>query len=490
MRARLALALLLPGMAGAQAISISAPTELPAARVLRDAVAHAHVLRAGPGAVDLPQGSAERSSLIVLRGDATIAGRVDGDVVVVGGNLIIHPGADIRGRAVAIGGIVMPSGLAQVQGAVRSYEDVVFVVRNRPDGIELAYQAPGHRAAPRLSIEPAGLQGLLVPSYDRVDGVSMPVGLEVSYGAATLTPTLTYRSRIGIFDPRIDLRVGSDTGWRVEAFAGELTRSNDEWIYGDLINSALSLFAGQDVRNYFRSGDGDARAYYRSVEKGRVIEPYIGGRFEHTQPITNARNVFSLDGKNDIDRMARGNPLVETGDIGSILAGIDFVDTSGVVTSRIRVDLEQSLATMTGTTNFTQATVDVRVGFPTFGTQRLALRGHGVATAGDAPPMARYAYVGGSGTLPVLDNLEQGGSELFFLETRYIIPIAKHLPVVGAPSVTLRHVLGSAGVGSLPSLDQEIGAGVGLAEFRFDVTHDVSSNRGTRVSAGISLGHD
>jgi hypothetical protein len=331
----------------------------------------------------------------------------------------------------------------------------------------------------------------MIPAYDRVDGFSMPVGVVVATGQVETQPSLTYRSRLGTIDPRVDVTIGGDSGFRFEGFAGRVTRTNDAWIYSDLVNSAFVLFAGLDTRNYFRSNDVEGRLGYRAVDKGRSFEPYIGGRFERTSPITAVGNVWAFHGEHDDERMARPNPLVETGDIGSFLAGLRLFDSSGVVTSRIKGEVEQSVSTMPGTANFTQFTIDARVGFPTFANQRLLLRGHGVATAGDAVPVSRYAYLGGNGTLPVLDVLEQGGTELFFLETRYLFEFKKiTLPLVGSPVLTIRHLLGSAGVGALPDLEQEIGFGVGLAALRLDVTRDVSNGLGTKVNLGVSFGHD
>jgi len=88
----------------------------------------------------------------------------------------------------------------------------------------------------------------------------------------------------------------------------------------------------------------------------------------------------------------------------------------------------------------------------------------------------------------MLDLLQLGGTELLFFESRYTIPIKSlTVPFVGAPLVTLRHVMGSAGINTLPSLDQEIGMGLGLGPLRLEVSHDVSQNGGTKFGIGISF---
>jgi hypothetical protein len=113
---------------------------------------------------------------------------------------------------------------------------------------------------------------------------------------------------------------------------------------------------------------------------------------------------------------------------------------------------------------------------------------HGVTGFGDNLPLSRYAYIGGSGTLATLDLLEQGGTSLLYVENRYLIPIeAIQLPVIGAPILSIRDAFGGAGVGGLPALQHEIGAGIGISALHLDVNRGVAGRKRTRVSLGISL---
>jgi hypothetical protein len=47
--------------------------------------------------------------------------------------------------------------------------------------------------------------------------------------------------------------------------------------------------------------------------------------------------------------------------------------------------------------------------------------------------------------------------------------------------------MGSAGVTSLPSLEQEIGVGLALSVLHLDMTTDVSRSRGTKFGISFSL---
>ena len=106
-----------------------------------------------------------------------------------------------------------------------------------------------------------------------------------------------------------------------------------------------------------------------------------------------------------------------------------------------------------------QATFDGTVRFPTFG-----LSGSGPTpcrrTVGDTAPPQRFAYLGGRGTLPTVDDpLSLGGDQLVQLDSRYEIPFhAYSVPFLGSP--TSRHAppIGSAGVRHLPRFVQNVGS--------------------------------
>ena len=482
--------LVAPSLVLAQSISVREGADQPTADIIRSALAGPHVVRTGSGRLDLPRDSTIASTLVVLGRPTYLASRVMGDVIVVGADLFLRPGADITGRAVAIGGTVALTTLGRVAGGTDSFADETYVASPLPGG---GYALDYHRFRAEAStpvLQPAGLQGLLMPTYDRVDGLSLPVGALITLGpqAVEIQPALTYRSRLGTLDPSADVDVFPDRAIHAKAHIGRDTRTNDAWNYSNLVNSATTFFVGIDTRNYFRRTGGEGRVYGRIERPGLSLEPYVGGRYENVRPISANGNVYSVVGRKDPEKMLRPNPLVAAGSIGSALLGAQLYDTAGVVTSRLRAEVERSLTTVTGTRNFTQLTLDGRVAFPTFGTQSLHVRFHTVVTGGDSVTSARYAYLGGSGTLPVVELLEFGGGQLLFLENRYLIPIDRIvLPFVGTPIVTLRHIMGSAGVKRLPSLEQEVGIGLGLSALRLDVTFDASGDRKMKVGIGLSL---
>ena len=489
MKRRLLAALLAPSLAGAQEVVLREPGPERVASIVRAAASQPHALRAGRENLVLPRDSLVTTNLLVLGRPTYLASRVQGDVVVVGGDLFLRPGSAISGRAVAIGGAVHRTYLGTVGGPIESYRDDSYAITTTAPRYELVYQGRKRDRPPALQF--AGVQGFLLPTYDRVNGLSLPVGALVTIGdrVAELQPTATYRSRLGVVDPGLTIRVAPERALRLEAEVGRMTRSNERWIYSDLLNSAATLAFGNDTRNYFRADGGTARAIVHVERPGVTFEPFVGARYEKVKPITAVGNVWAFSGRSSVEHMERPNPAVERGEIGSGLLGGSLAYEMGAVKAKLSAEGERSFSTPDGTSSFTQLTLDGIIAFPTFAQQRLQIQAHGVATAGDSTPRARYAYLGRGGTLPLLELLEQGGDRLVFVESRYEIPVAAiTLPTVGFPTLHLRHLLGAAGVGSLPKLEQELGVGVGISVVRVEATFDAAGKRDARYSAGFVFG--
>ena len=493
MKARAALlalcAQLATAAAGAQEVVLRDAGPAPAADIIRHVLATPHAVRAGSDRLELSRDSSFDTSLLVLGRPTFLAGRVNGDVVVVGADLFLRPGAEVRGRAIAVGGTVATTTLGTVAGGTLSLRDETYDITREDAGYSLRHRDLRVEATTPV-IALAGVQGLLMPSYDRVDGLSIPIGVSIATagGLVSLQPTATYRSRLGTVDPGATLVLTPSSRFRFEATGGRLTRTNDDWIYSDLVNSLTTIFGGIDTRNYFRSTGGSARLIATIDHPSFLAEPYVGVRAERVSPISATGDVWSAFEHDDSLRMDRPNPLVERGDLTSAIAGVDWEIFANDLTGHGFLRAEQSLRPIEGTSNFLQFTLHSSIQFPTFGTQSLRVKVHGVAGFGDRTPMSRFAYLGGSGTLATLDLLEQGGSTLAYVESRYQIPIeAIQLPVIGAPVLSIRDAFGGAGIRQLPALQHEIGVGIGVSALHLDVNTAVAGRKRTKVSLGISL---
>lgn len=425
---------------------------------------------------ELPRDSSYANTVLVLHRDVFIAGRVHGDVIVVAGDAFLRPGAVVDGRVLAIGGGVYPSLLAIVRGGTESYRDFTYDVQSTASGYALSYRVILMHPSPVFSMP--GLYGVQIPTYDRANGLSLPFGPEFNFnrGRLALDPTVTYRSNLGAFDPAIHGDVVFSRRTRTELFVGRASLSNEEWIWSDLVNSASVLFTGIDTRNYYRADRAQATLFGLFDGTHTAFEPYLGIRGEGDRPVRPdsfaTGGPWSLFGRDSREKILRPNPAATRGRIASVLVGGQLDWEAQSIRARVEVTNEAG-SFSTGSRRFDQTTVDVAVRFPTFVAQEFFLSTHILHTFGDSTPTQRWSYVGGSGTITTLPLLSLGGDELLYIESNYFVAFPKlDLPLVGAPSITVRHIIGSAGIRKLPAFQQNLGVRAALSFLRFDVVVD------------------
>ena len=476
------------------------------AEIVRETLARPHHLVVAPGAaarrrstpsdtarpsIDFRRDTTLSTPLLVVGGDVTVASTVRGDVVVVAGDLFLHPGAMIDGRAVAIGGGVYNSTLASVRGGRLDFRDITFDVAETADGLALDYRDLERKPVPLVQLPL--VYGLRIPTYDRVNGATIPWGplFNLDTARIQIEPIIAYRSHLGDIDPWVEGRAEIGRRTNLTLAGGRGTFTNDAWIRGDLLNSVGSAFNGRDTRNYYRAWRAEAVARRAWVFRTVELEPFVGALTEDTwatgPDLLTTKRPWSLFGRGDREEgMLRPNPKVRRGHITSGTAGARVEYQEEDVTGSASVQVEVPVQALDDS-RFVQTTVQVNVEFPTFGSHSFAFESHAVMTSGDRAPMQRFAYLGGSGTLPTLDLLSMGGDQLFFAEGRYAVPIERFkLPFVGPPTVMLRYMAGSAGSGKLPDLVQNLGVRVSLAIVRADFVYDPVA-RTTDLGLGFSL---
>jgi hypothetical protein len=463
-----------------------------AGRLLTQVLERQHILLApaDTGRVQLRRGELHRTTVVVLGRSVAVASEVRGDVVVVGGDLFLHPGGHIRGRAIAFGGGVYDSHLAEVDGERISFRDITFDVTRVAEGYALDHRVTVVRVPARRS----WLAGVRLPTYDRVNGLSLPYAYaaQLADGALEIEPRLTWRTHLGVVDPRLDARWSLTERTHLELMAARGTWTNDAWIFGDLANSLLALATGLDMRNYYRADRVYTGVRHELATRALTLEPRIGLQWErgwsvgHDSLSGSPSAPWSLFGRRSRTGMLRPNPRIDDGTIVSAIGRLAGRHDPGEAVTEF--DLASECMSADGGSSV-QIEADIshrRPGFAPAHEIRLDL--HLLGTAGVAAPGQRYRALGGPGTLPFLDPLEQRGDQLVFVEAGYTVVLeAINLPFVGQPSVTARYLAGAAGVGGLPPLEHNAGVRIGVSLLRADLTTDLRRG-GLRLSAGVSLG--
>jgi hypothetical protein len=442
--------------------------------------------------VTLPADSTYSGAVIVIGRRVTVSAPVNGDVIVIGGNLFIHPRARIADRGIAIGGAAYPSLLASVRDGIESHRDFTFDTGTVAGALELRYRdldvAP---TTPVVTLP--GIDGLLMPSYDRSSGLSVPIGALVTLDRERLTfePEATYRSQLGLIDPSVrgELKAGRQIA--VTGYAGRETRSNDGWIDSPLSNTLNTIILGRDTRNWYRASAGDLFVSRRFETSTMTATYRLGGQFERA---SSARpdsfptaGPWSIHGSHSDEGMLRGNPQIQGGDITSVIAGARYDWTATDI--KAHLDLTGEIPTsVTNGGHFGQLTIDGQVAFPTFGMQRYRFYVHSILTRGDTAPAQRFGYLGGPGTLGTVEPLLSiGGDEVLLIENRYEFPVpALTLPLVGYPTIAFRHLLGAAGIQRIPTLTQIIGLRVSVMFLHTEMLRDTKTGK-TEANVFLSL---
>jgi hypothetical protein len=334
------------------------------------------------------------------------------------------------------------------------------------------------RARPPETFFLPGVYGLRLPSYDRVNGVSLALGPQISLDTARIVvdPLVTYRSHLGAVDPSLSLGAGLGRRISLAVSGGRATLSNDDWIRPDAVNSFTAIAAGVDTRNYYRADRADARVALLRESESAELEPFVGALTERAWS-TGSRGdavhvAYSVFNRRDTLRMLRPNPEIARGRISSAVAGSRFRFEQADLLANLVLASELPFESP-GDGRYLQTTLDGDVAFDALSDHRLQVFLHAVLTAGDSAPPQRHAYLGGSGTVLTRPLLSMGGDQLLFVESRYVIPLSGvTLPLVGSPFLMRRHLAGSAGVSGLPALVHNVGVRVTVSAFRVDFVVD------------------
>jgi len=440
------------------------------------------VIPPASGRALLARDSTYRRTVIVLGRDAVVEGRVDGDVVVIAGDLYMHPGAVVDGRLIAFGGGVYTSTLA-TSGETVAYRNFTYDIVAEPGGFALSYRQVIEDYRARSAFQ--GISGVGLPSYDRTNGISLPLGPDLEpLPSLLIQPRVTYRSQLGRLDPSILVEDSLNRRTALRLWAGRGSFTNERWIWSDPVNSLEYLVFGHDARNWFRSNRAELTAARRWETATTMFEPYIGTRIERAssvRPGVGATSApWTLSGRHDFEDALRPNPSIDDTVSGSLLVGSRMRWSSGDVSARLSAGAEL------GAPNIRQGTIEGAIRFPTFATQSLQFEAHGVVSSTHTLRQ-RYAYVGGPGTLPTLGLLGLGGNELVYVDSRYNIPLDRFtLPVIGAPIISVREVLAGAAVDRWPTLRQAVGLRAAVDLLYAELLVDPVHHRGA-FGAGLSI---
>ncbi|HET7274327.1 MAG TPA: polymer-forming cytoskeletal protein [Longimicrobiaceae bacterium] len=407
----------------------------------------------------LPDSFHAQGDIVIWSADVRLEGTVDGRVAVVDGVLFVRPGATIRGPIAVVGGEFYPSGIADIPAATILPVDVDTETALRGDTLFVILHPPPAKSPFSLS----GFSGLSIPTYDRVDGATIRVGVEADWPAGVprfeLSTWADYHSARGDLDGGAAAEFRATNDYWLVAQASASTQNNEEWNKGDLANSLAALFFRSDARDYYHS-DALSLSFIR-----RLDDPLIQGEY-----FIGPRITFLYSDDSSLDNRApwsvfshdepwRNNPPIADGTIGSVTLGADL----GWIGMGASFEGDVAVEWAPGGVSdfeFSQLTADGVWTMAALWGHSISVHGRAMSTLfGAAAPPQRWSSLGGSGTLSTFEFDDFRGDHLAFVESVYSAPLAwAKLPLVGVPTLQFRHAVGMAWTGSdAPPWEQNLG---------------------------------
>ena len=470
------------GYASAQHVEFRGRGDFDTDRRIEQLLAGAHTAITGDTVI--AEGTTLRGPVLVAGATMRVNGTIDGDLYIVDGNVFLRPTGRVTGAVYNYAGGFYPSEQATISGTVHSDPNAPYEVE-RGDGV---LRIVG--VEQRTSFAPRGLKGLLIPTYDRVNGVTLGVGADYIF------------PRLGRLEPRVgghveyrsargDVTGGAELGVRRNRteLLGGVERgvySEDTWIRSDFSNSIGFLWDGDDFRNYY-AADRAYASVLRTLQRGpRTIDAFVRAQVEESEPLR-TRSVWTILG----DDPLRENPAVTPRTITSLFAGADVEWELPRFVAELGGEIELAGSMLGGEEEFARFEVTGEGAMPAFANHSLEVEAHVRAPLGtETLPLQRWSFVGGSGTLYTYDVGEFRGDRVVAVQTSYIIPFPARFErgMLGRPVFELLHLAGMAWSADVDrSIEHNIGVRVRWAVINVRaVTNPANAGDDLEFSVGLS----
>jgi hypothetical protein len=440
----------------------------------------------------IARGDTIPTTLVVAAATVRVEGVILGDLIVIDANVFVRPTGVVHGGTLNVIGGYYPSELAAISGDVLSAPNAPYRVEYDGDVIRLV----GLVRRPTFELE--GFRGLLVPSYDRVDG------LTVSGAGALLLPAAAG------FEPRLRARVDYRTArravtgnveivaerdeLRLAAGVERTTLTNELWIHPRWKNSLTFFFAGNDYFDHYAADLAYAEARL-PVLRGGVVPVELTLRLQAEQAGSlEARNVWSVFGRGE----RRPNRPVNEGRINSAIAsataayaGERLIAGAAVLVEggRGNLTLDSTPAAELGTFGRYQFGLDVAMAGLRHHTLQIDANFRGPLPGTDDLPRQRWSHVGGAHTLYTYPIATFQGDRLVHVHTSYSVPFRDfRLPLVGPPTIEAIHVAAMAWSRTTPrDLEQNVGAGIRAGFFYVRYMVNPADTGQSDLSVGLTL---
>ena len=290
------------------------------------------------GPLEIEPGREVHGDVAVLHGPLTIAGHVTGRVIAINSDVVLRASARVDGDMMVVGGEVDGRDVADVAGEIRIYRqsmnfreenEAIFAERDTltDEGQPWWHRWERHRPErswSKLQIASAG-------AYNRVEGLPINLGPQIfmptSWGSTRLDAYAIFRTGSSFssheddlgHNVRGELRIGRLEGFSLGGRLFNIVEGVEPWQLTDLEVGLASFVAHRDYRDYFQRHGASVSA---SLFAGRSAS--LTGSFSDERWLTRAENnPFTLFGG---DGSWRPNPAMDEGRM-HVATGTFVIDT-------------------------------------------------------------------------------------------------------------------------------------------------------------------
>ncbi|MDX1394541.1 MAG: polymer-forming cytoskeletal protein [Gemmatimonadota bacterium] len=431
------------------------------------------------------------SHVLVVEATARVSGRIEGDVLVIDGDLFLRTRARVTGDIVVLGGGFYDSDLAEVGGDItyRPNERI----RVRPTGGELEVFS---EEAERDPFELDGTWGFHIPVYQRVDAVTLGWGAIARFDRAAGRPDLEgsvrYLTGPGDIEGSLRSSIYPSERLRLGVSASRATRTMDGWIRPTWYNSLSLLVADDDAFDYYRGDRLGVEAEWRSVEPpiwedAPTWTVSFAGFWEDAESLE-ARDTWAIFESDPplpsnpsipeiVDPADRHpNPSIDDGENLTLSAAFDWMKRgeSGRTAFGVGLHLFSDLRGQSANDPPSPDDLSHLLAEGRLSTRHATSWGHAwevfaiarVKLAGDVAGQ-RYSTLGGPGTVATMPLRSMRGPEMVYADVGYAVPVLG-MATLGGLDVFARASAGSAWGAGVPfRLEEALSGGIDIRLWEF-----------------------
>ena len=452
------------------------------------------------------------SHVLVLEATARISGRIEGDVLVVDGDLFLRTRGRVAGDVVVLGGGFYDSDLAEIGGGVTYRPNLLIRVRPTAGDYEI-FSVEAERDAFELD----GTLGFHIPTYQRVDALTLGWGAIARFDGVAGRPDLEGSVRFltgpGAFEGSLRNSWYPSSRLRLGVHGSRETRSMDRWIRSTWYNSLATLVADDDAFDYYRGTRAGVESEWRSKpppiwEDAPTWSVTFGAFWERAKSLE-ARDtwaIFESPAPEGMPAARHPNPAVDDGDYYSIVGSFEWMKRERAGRTAFGIGLEYGIdgrenesayvpppSSGATTRRASLASAARTVGEPEYflmaegrlSTRRVLPWGHAFdafaisrVRIGGHVPRQRYSTLGGPGTIATLPLRSMRGPELLYADAGYAVPILG-MATLGGLDAFVRGSAGSAwGDGAEFDLLGTGSAGIAVRIWEFQMETGVAVGSG------------